>query len=197
MNTAHAIEIEPSPRLWTREEYYKMADAGVFHPEERVELIGGRIVTMPPQKSPHFTALSLVEDALHAIFPTGCAIRVQGPLDVSPSSQPEPDIAVVSGSIRDYAKAHPTTALLVVEVAESTVRFDRGEKASLYTNAGVPEYWVVNLRTQQLEVYRDPAPMAGEPHGYGYRTSAQFAASDMVTPLANPRGVLRIADLLP
>lgn len=86
MNTAHAIEIEPSPRLWTREEYYKMADAGVFHPKERIELIGGRIVTMPPRNSPHFTALSLVEDALHAIFPTGYAIRVQGPLDVSPSS---------------------------------------------------------------------------------------------------------------
>jgi Uma2 family endonuclease len=197
MNTAHAIESETSPRLWTREEYYKMADAGVFHPKERVELIGGRIIAMPPQNSPHFTALSLVEDALHSIFPTGYAIRVQGPLDVSPSSQPEPDIAVVPGGIRDYANAHPTTALLVVEVAESTVRFDRGEKASLYASAGVPEYWVVNLRNQRLEVFRDPIPMPGEPYGYGYRTSAQFMPGDTVTPLANPQGVIRVVDLLP
>ncbi len=197
MNTAHAIGIAPTPRLWTREEYYKMADAGVFHPEERVELIGGRIVTMPPQNSPHFTALSLVEDALRSIFPTGYAIRVQGPLDVSPSSQPEPDIAVVPGSARDYAKAHPTTALLVVEVAESTIRFDRGEKASLYASAGVPDYWVVNLRDHQLEVFRDPVPMPGEPYGYGYRTSAQYLTVDTVTPLANPQGIIQVSDLLP
>jgi Uma2 family endonuclease len=197
MNTANAIGIEPTPRLWTREEYYKMADAGVFHPEERVELIGGRIVTMPPQNSPHATCLLLVSDVLRAIFASGYVVRVQLPLDLSPSSQPEPDIAVVPGGIRDYAKAHPTTALLVVEVAESTVRFDRGEKASLYASAGVPEYWVVNLRTQQLEVCRDPAPMTGEPYGYGYPTSARFVAGDTVTPLANPRGIIQVSDLLP
>ncbi len=197
MNIANAIGIAPTPRLWTRDEYYKMADAGVFHPEERVELIGGRIVTMPPQNSPHFTALSLVEDALRSIFPTGYAIRVQGPLDVSPSSQPEPDIAVVPGGIRDYTRAHPTTAILVVEVSESTIRFDRGEKASLYASAGVPDYWVVNLRHHQLEVFRDPAPMPGEPYGYGYRTSAQFVSGDTVSPLANPQGRVQVAELLP
>ena len=152
---------------------------------------------MPPQNSPHFTALSLVEDALRSIFPTGYAIRVQGPLDVSPSSQPEPDIAVVPGSARDYAKAHPTTALLVVEVAESTIRFDRGEKASLYASAGVPDYWVVNLRDHQLEVFRDPVPMPGEPYGYGYRTSAQYLTVDTVTPLANPQGIIQVSELLP
>ncbi|MSQ48131.1 MAG: Uma2 family endonuclease [Deltaproteobacteria bacterium] len=197
MNTAHVIEIDPTPRLWTREEYYKMAEAGILCPTERVELIGGRIVTMSPQNSPHFTAIRLVEDVLRKIFGLGYDVRVQGPLDVSPSSQPEPDIAVVPGGIRDYAQAHPTTALLVVEVAESTVRFDRGEKASLYASAGVPEYWVVNLRTQRLEVFRDPVPMTGEPYGYGYRTSAQFVSGDTLTPLANPQGVIQVADMLP
>jgi len=195
MNTADVLE--PTPRLWTREEYYKMADAGVFRPGERVELIGGQIVAMSPQNSPHATCLILISDVLRALFSSGYVIRMHLPLDLSPSSQPEPDLAVVSGSARDYAKAHPTTALLVVEVAESTVRFDRGEKASLYASAGISEYWVVNLRTQQLEVYRDPVPMTGEPYGYGYRTSSQFVAGDTVTPLANPHGVIQVADLLP
>lgn len=93
---------------------------------------------MSPQNSPHFTAIRLAEDALRKVFGLGYEVRVQGPLDLSPSSQPEPDIAVVRGSIRDYAKAHPTTAVLVVEVSDSTVVFDRGEKASLYASVECP-----------------------------------------------------------
>src|SRR5919198_1146345 len=119
----------PRLRLWTREEYLKMVEAGVFKPGERVELIEGRNVAMSPQNSPHFTAVSLVEEALRTLFGAGYVVRVQGPLDLSPTSQPEPDIAVVRGTIRDYAGAHPTTALLVVEVSDSTLAFDRGEKA--------------------------------------------------------------------
>ncbi len=195
MNATPAIE--PTPRLWTREEYYKMADAGVFRPGERVELIGGRIVTMSPQNSPHATSLLLLHDTLRQIFSVGYVIRIQLPLDLTPVSQPEPDIAVVSGSIRDYAKAHPTTAVLVVEIAESTLVFDRGEKASLYAGAGIPEYWIVNLRNQRLEVYRDPIPMTGESYGYGYRTRTQCAAGDTVTPLADPQSIIQVADLLP
>lgn len=187
----------PHPRLWTREEYYKMAEAGVFRPGERVELIGGKIVTMSPQNSPHFTAICLVEDTLRMVFGSGYIVRVQGPLDVSPASQPEPDIAVVRGSVRDYATAHPTTALLVVEVAESSLPFDRGEKASLYASVDVPEYWVVNLLDRRLEVYRDPCPITGQPYGYGYRRCTHYFATDSVTPLAAPSGIVKVADLLP
>jgi Uma2 family endonuclease len=174
-----------------------MAEAGVFRPGERVELIGGRIVTMSPQNSPHFTGIRLAEDALRAIFAIGYEVRVQGPLDVSPASQPEPDIAVVPGSVRDYATAHPTTALLVVEVAESSLPFDRGEKASLYASAAVPEYWIVNLLDHRLEVYRAPVPMAGQPYGYGYRSCTHYFATDVVTPLAVSQGVVKVSNLLP
>jgi Uma2 family endonuclease len=187
----------PSPRLWTREEYYKMAEAGVFRPDERVELIGGRIVTMSPQNSPHFTAICLVEDRFRAIFGAGYVVRVQGPLDLSPSSQPEPDIAVVRGNVRDYASAHPTTALLIVEVSESSLTFDRGEKACLYASAGIPEYWLVNLLDRRLEAYRDPVSMTGQPYGYGYQSGTHYFAADVVTPLAAPQGVIKVADLLP
>jgi Uma2 family endonuclease len=189
--------VEPHPRLWTRDEYYKMAEAGVFRPGERVELIGGKIVAMSPQNSPHYTAIRLIEDALRTAFGAGYDIRVQGPLDVSPSSQPEPDIAVVRGTARDYARAHPSTALLVVEVSESSLAFDRGEKASLYASAGIPEYWIVNLPDRRLEIYSDPIPLAGQPYGYGYRSCTQHLATDMVTPLIAAQGVIKVADLLP
>jgi Uma2 family endonuclease len=187
----------PSLRLWTREDYYKMAEVGFFGPEEHVELIGGRIVEMSPQNSPHFTAIRLVEDTLWTIFSAGYDIRVQGPLDISPVSQPEPDIAVVRGTIRDYAKAHPTTAELVVEVSDSTLAYDRGEKASLYASAGVPDYWVLNLVDCCLEVHRDPIPMPGQPYGYGYRSRTQYFANDAVTPLAMSHSAIKIAELLP
>ena len=187
----------PQLRLWTREEYYKMADMGMFKPGERVELIGGRIVAMSPQNSPHATALTLTSDEIRKIFSGSFVVRMQLPLDVSPASQPEPDIAVVRGTARDYAKAHPITAELVVEVAESTLAFDRGEKASLYASAGVPEYWVVNLVDRCLEVHRDPIPMNGQPYGHGYRSRTQYFANDAVAPLAMSQKTVTVADLLP
>jgi Uma2 family endonuclease len=187
----------PLLRLWTREDYYKLAESGVFRPGERVELIGGRIVEMSPQNSPHFTALSLVEYKVRTIFQTGYVVRIRGPLDLSPVSQPEPDIAVVRGTIRDYAKAHPTTAELVVEVPDSTLAYDRGEKARLYASAGILEYWVLNIVDRCIEVYRDPIPMPGQPYGYGYHSRSQYFANDTVTPLIMPHSAIKIADLLP
>ncbi len=188
---------EPQPRLWTREEYYKMAEGGVFQPGEKVELIGGKVITMVPQDSPHYTAIDLAKEELRKIFAAGYVVRVQGPLDLGLISQPEPDVAVVRGTIRDYAKAHPNSALLVVEVSESSLAYDRGIKASLYASAGIPEYWVVNLVDRRLEISRDPIMMPGQPHGYGYRTCTQYLATDAVTPLAAPQGMIAVVDLLP
>ena len=188
---------EPHTRLWTREEYYKMAETGVLRPGERVELIGGEVIAMVPQDSPHYTAIDLVEEELRKVFGAGYIVRVQGPLDLGLPSQPEPDIAVVRGSIRDYAKAHPSSALLVVEVAESSLAYDRSTKASLYASAGIPDYWVLNLVDRRLEVFRDPIVMSDQPHGYGYRTCTYYLAADAVTPFAVGQGSVTVADLLP
>ncbi|MGE0682874.1 MAG: Uma2 family endonuclease [Candidatus Binatia bacterium] len=188
----------PQLRLWTRKEYYKMAEAGVFQPSERVELIGGRIVAMAPQNSPHFTTICLAADELRAIFATGFVVRIQDPLDISPSAQPEPDVAVVRGAVRDHAKTHPVPAELVMEVTESTtLAYDRGEKASLYASAGIADYCVLNLVDRCLEVHRDPIPMTSQPYGYSYRTRAQYFAGDTVTLFAAPSGAVKVADLLP
>jgi len=174
-----------------------MAEKGVFRPGEHVELIGGRIIAMSPQNSPHATSVLLAYEALRTLFASGCVLRMQLPLNLSPFSQPEPDIAVVKGSVRDYAAAHPATALLVVEVAESTLAFDRGEKSSLYASADIQEYWVLNLVDRRLEVFRDPIPMPNQPHGHAYRTCTFYLATDAVTPLAAPHGSISVADLLP
>ena len=108
-----------------------MVEAGVLAPGERAELIDGEVLAMTPQGSLHATAVVLVEEALRAAFAAGYVIRVQMPLALDPSSEPEPDVAVVRGSPRDYRDAHPTSALLVVEVANATLGYDRDQKGSL------------------------------------------------------------------
>ncbi|MBI4572140.1 MAG: Uma2 family endonuclease [candidate division NC10 bacterium] len=100
----------------------------------------------------------LTQDALRKAFGEGTHVRIQLPLALDPSSEPEPDVTVVRGSPRDYRDAHPSAALLVVEVADTTLSHDRDQKGSLYARAGVADYWIVNLVDQVLEVYRDPGP---------------------------------------
>ena len=187
----------PQLRSWTREEYYKMAESGVFRPGERAELIGGKIFSVEPQSPSQSTAISLTAEALRSSFlGFNYHVRIRGPLDLGSASQPEPDIAVVHGTVRDYTKAHPTTAELVVEISEATLAFDRGEKASLYASAGILEYWIVNLVDHCLEVHRDPIHMTGQPYGYGYRSRTQYFANDAVAPLAISQSTLKVADLL-
>lgn len=184
-------------RLWTREEYLKMAEAGVFAPGERVELIEGEIIKMTPQKGPHMTGVTLVSEELRRAFGKGYVVRVQGPLALGPLSEPEPDVTVVRGSPRDYRDSHPTTAVLVVEVSDTTLVLDRQQKPGLYARAGIPEYWILNLLERVLEVYRDPAPLPDHPLGYGYRSSERLDASASVAPLAASATPIAVADLLP
>ncbi len=187
----------PQVRLWSREEYYKMAEAGIFAPDERVELIEGEIVARAAQGSLHATAVCLAQEALRTAFGPGFYVRTQFPLSLDPYSEPEPDLAVVPGSPRDYTDAHPLTALLVVEVANETLAFDRGRKARLYAKSGVPEYWIVNVPERLLEAYRDPGPLPGRPSEHGYRSVSRFSPPESVTPLAPGVGAARVADLLP
>jgi len=179
-----------SVHRWTREEYERLAEDGFFQPEERVELVEGIVYDMPPQDSFHATELCLVDLAIRRVFAEGWVIRIQMPLALSADSEPEPDVAVVAGTPRDYLAAHPTTAALVVEVAGSSLLYDRQQKAPLYARAGIPEYWILHLREEKLEVYRDPSAT-------GYRTRIVLGRGDTVTPLARPGVSLRVADLLP
>ena len=167
-----------------------MVETGLLGPEDRVELIHGEILTMSPQKSAHATGVQLVGDALRAVFGTGFVVRTQLPLALGGESEPEPDVAVVTGSARDFRDAHPTTAHLVVEVAEASLDFDRGAKKSVYAAAGIGEYWIVDLPNRMLEVYR-------EAHHGDFLDRQRLGSEDSVSPLARPQSSLKVADLLP
>jgi len=182
---------------WTRDEYYKLADLGFLAPDERVELIEGEIIPMCPQKSFHAAGIQAAQEVLGQVFTAGHNIRIQLPLDLGLISEPEPDVAVVVGSWRDYVAHHPRTAQLVVEVADTTLSYDRGWKACLYAKAGIPELWIVNLPERLLEVYREPVAMAGQPFEHGYQTVLRLDTSAHVAPLAAPESSIAVADLLP
>lgn len=182
-------------RVWTREEYDRLVGTGIFHPEERLELVNGTIVTMSPQGSLHATAVRLVEEALRKVFSSGFDVRVQMPLALAPRSEPEPDVAVVVGTPRDYRSEHPQSASLVVEVSDTTLAYDRETKAPLYAQAGIPEYWIVNLLDRQVEVFQNPQHT--NDHTISYHTQRIYTSTESFSPLLRPQAVISPIDLLP
>jgi Uma2 family endonuclease len=187
----------PAIKRWTRLEYDRLIERGVFGPEDRIELLGGLLVVREPQGGPHAMAFRMVEEALRRVFASGWDVRGQLPVALDDDSEPEPDISVVPGSFRDYPRDHPARSVLIVEVAESSLRLERSEKGSLYARARVPDYWIVNLVDHVLEVYRDPAPDAGAPYGWRYGSVVTLGAGDVVVPLATPASPIPVADLVP
>ena len=155
------------------------------------------MIVAEPKIAPHPTAVGLTADALSAAFGPGWLVRQQDPIALDDESEPEPDVAVVPGGRRDYRAEHPSRPVLVVEVAESSLRFDRRHKGSVYARAGLPEYWIVNLIDRRLEVYRHPAPAAFAAFGWRYLDVQVFAPDDTVSPLARPGAAIAVADLLP
>jgi Uma2 family endonuclease len=191
------VVTKPQKRLWTREEYYRMAEVNILKHTERVELIEGEIIRMPPQGPAHSTSIRIIQEALRAIFNQGFDIRPQLPLSLGLASEPEPDIAVVRGSFRDYGTSHPDKALLVVEVSDKTLALDRHEKASLYASAGIQEYWILNLPGKQVEVHRNPQPKPDMPFGYGYAKITFHKAGDRISPMTMSGASISVNDLLP
>jgi Uma2 family endonuclease len=188
------------PYLWTVERFYRALSAGLFEHPERLELIKGEIIErMSPQDTPHSTSTLLTRDLLADLFRALGHVRSQMPLDLFRDTEPEPDVFVVKGAIRDYEtrKPRPSDLLLVVEVSDSTLAYDRGVKASLYAEAGITEYWIVNLPERCLEVFRDAGAKAGERFGFGYHDVRRYAETESVAPLAAPDAPVRVEDLLP
>ncbi len=187
----------PSPhrKRWTVAEFHQLWDAGWFA-DCRPMLIEGEILLMPNPNPPHAMGTNLADYALKAIFGAGFVVRVQQPLVLGLSTDPEPDLAVVPGSPRDYID-HPTTALLIVEVSDSTLNYDVGEKASLYAAGGITDYWVVDLNHEQVIVFRDPQPDATQRFGFGFGDVQNLDRTGTISPLAAPQASLRAADLLP
>ena len=181
---------------WSRNEYEGLMRLGVFtgHP---VELIAGQLVVAELQGSYHATAVGAVDDALRALLPSGFIVRAQMPVALDDESEPEPDVAVVRGTRADYRETHPGPPVLVVEVSDSSLDFDRRDKGILYARGGAPDYWIVNLIERVLEVYREPTPDQTAPHRWRYRSMKTFRATAVVAPLELPSVRLAVSTLLP
>lgn len=184
-------------RRWSRVEYERLVECGFFQPGDRVELIGGQLLVAEPQNSPHATAVGLAEDALREAFGRGWVVRVQAPIALDDESEPEPDVAVVPGTRRDYRQGHPQRPVLAVEVADSSLVGDRTIKASLYARAGIADYWIVNLVERLVEVYRDPAPDPRAAYGWAYRRVQRQSEGAVISPLALIGATVAVADILP
>jgi Uma2 family endonuclease len=179
-----------------RVEYDRLVDLGMFT-GERLELLDGLLVVREPQSSPHAAVAAHVAQVLAAAFGSEWHPRLHSPLALDDDSEPEPDVAIVAGGPLEYVGAHPSTAALVLEVADSSLTLDRRLKGGLYARAGLPEYWIVNLAEGTLEVHRRPRRVADATHGWAYRSIEILRAPATVTPLAAPGTPIPVADLLP
>lgn len=169
-----------------RSEYDRMVELGLFR-DERVELFRGVLVKKSPRRAPHASSVEKLTELLVVRLQGRFRVRIQLPLAVLDDSEPEPDVAVVP--LGDYDSEHPTTALLVIEVADSSLKQDRA-KAALYASAGIGELWIVNLDARTVEVYSSP-------EGDRYAEVRTLRAGDALRPAALPAVALAVAEILP
>ena len=143
---------------FTVDQYHRMGEAGVFHEDDRVELIDGQIVEMTPIGAPHAACVDRLTRAFSRRVGDLAIVRVQSPVVLGPRAEPQPDLALLRPPIERYARAHPEPAdvLLVVEVADTSPEYDRSVKIPLYARAGIPEAWLVDLVAERIEVHRNP-----------------------------------------
>jgi Uma2 family endonuclease len=179
----------PGPKRFTVEEFHSLGEAGYFEGKQAC-LIKGVIFEEGPINPPHRLALELATLAMQAAFGPGWRACAQMPLLLGKSTDPEPDIAMVRGSPRD-SSAHPTTAELVVEVSDTSFKFDTGEKLELYASAGIADYWVLDVNDRLLYVFRDPQ------RDGTYGDQLTLKDTDSVAPLAIPDKPVRVLDMLP
>ena len=180
----------PARRLFTVDEVLAMDEAGIFHPEERIELLDGEIVVMPPISEPHADGTDRLDESLKYDLRGRARVRVQGPVRISDDSLLQPDIAILR--LRDDYHRMGATAedvLLIIEVADSTLQLDREVKLARYAAAGIPEVWIANLRARQVEGFSDPVDGA-------YRSRRVVTAEGRISPQAFPDVSLAVGDFL-
>jgi hypothetical protein len=187
-----AAEEDVRIRPITVAEYHRMGKAGIIAPDERVELLDGRLIEMPPVGPEHAYSVRRLDAYFQQRFAGRASVSIQGPMALDRKSEPQPDVMLNTLPDQKYAKAHPTPedALLVIEVAQSSLAYDQGPKLRAYARRGVREYWIVDLVHGRVEVYRDP-------HGERYRVHLSAARGQVVAPLAFPGETIAVDEFLP
>lgn len=185
------MQIEAAKKLFTVDEYYKMADVGILTPEDRVELIDGEIIEMSPIGNRHLGCVNAATEAFGAAFRGRAVVSVQNPLRLTNYTEPEPDIVLLKPRADAYRYKRPfgEDALLVLEVADTTLKYDRKVKTPRYAAAGVPEVWIQDLEGNVLLVFRNPS-------GNVYKTVLTLKPEESVSMLAFPDSVFKVSDLL-
>ena len=181
----------PLPWRWTVHDYHKMGEIGILRHDDRVELIEGEIVTMPPIGHDHAGGTNRLNMLFAPQLGGRAIVSVQNPVRLSETSEPQPDLLLLRPEPAFYAtrKAKPDDVLLLVEISDSTLRHDRDVKVPLYARAGIPEVWLLDLRNDRLRVYREPDE--GE-----YRQVTVLTRGDKIAPLAFPDLTLTVDGLL-
>jgi len=192
------VVARPVVKAWTVPEFHQMGELGWFE-GRRAMLIRGVVLEDDAMNPPHAIALELTNETLRTAFGAGWRFLVQMPMVFGQSTDPQPDLAVIAGNARtaSIAMAHPTTAELIVEISDTSLRYDTTEKMSLYAAALIREYWVLDINGRQLLVHRDPVADATAIFGFRYASIQTFAATDSVSSLAQLSATVRVADLLP
>jgi Uma2 family endonuclease len=194
-STPRSPDAPPTIKRWNREEYYRLGEQGWFL-NQRVELIDGEILEVSPQSFGHYWSIDAITGMFEQVFGNSYWVRSQAPCTHGEWSEPEPDVSVVKGD-RGAFSDHPTTAVLAVEVSQSTLAFDRGVKSSLYASMGVPDYWVLDLAGRQLLVHRQPEAAPNARFGHNYAQVEAIPEDGFASPLEMPDAKLPIADMLP
>lgn len=179
-------------RLIRAEEYQRMIELGIFHEDERIELIEGRIVQMSPKNLKHAIATKRTNRWLAKLLGDRAIIGVQDPILLNDFSEPEPDIVLIAPPDDRYTENHPKPKdiFLVLEIADSSLVYDRDEKGPLFAQNGVVQYCLLNLQSRELEDYREPS-------SNGYRSKRTYTEEQSFTLVAFPKISIKVKDLLP
>jgi len=179
-------------RRFTRREYHRLGEAGILGEDERVELLEGNLVEMSPIGSRHAACVKKINALFHRTLEGRALVGVQDPIRLSEDSEPQPDLVLLRPRADFYAEDHPgpEDVLLLVEVAEASLAYDREVKLPLYAQAGIPEVWLVHLAENQVEVHR--GPREGR-----YGETQTLVPSQSLSPLAFPEVRFKVEDLLP
>ena len=167
-------------RKFTIDEYHQLVDLGFFSENDRIELIRGEIIEMAPKRTPHSVCNSLLWKRLYELIGKQAEIRVQEPITLPSNSEPEPDVVIAQKKEDNYLSAHPTVkdVILIIEISDSTLQYDRETKLSLYAEAGINHYWIVNLVDRCLEVYSNP--FSTDKDKFGYRNKSIFFPNEEI-----------------
>nr|WP_294507334.1 Uma2 family endonuclease [uncultured Rhodopila sp.] len=186
--SAPGRRLEDGQRLFTVMEFYRMAEAGVFRPDERVELVDGVIYQMAPINPRHAEAVEELADALRVALVGRARVRAQNPVRLDDRNDPLPDVAVVLPRQGGYWDRHPVPPdiRLIAEVADSTLRDDKRRKIPRYARAGIPEVWLIDLEQLLVTVYREPSPD-------GYLSKADVGRDGILAPLAFPDATIPVS----